>query len=645
MRKMLIAVFGLLLYGGISFAGTLKFDDLDASGGAIQIGDYAGLTWSGTWVFEVTAGPKEWGLSQVLKSPPNVASIAVFGEIRTRPGENLVLNSAWLAAALWGDVTVTVVGELHGKPVVGYDKSFSLTPIPTLVDFAAELGSAPVDHVIFTVTSDEVYPQFAMDDLDITVQSDTEADVGYPSHAGSVTFENGNTVVKGGGSDIWNQWDAFHYYYFPRTGDFDCVVRLRSLVGPDWWSKAELMVREGSVTVSGNLVPNPGDRFFAAMATQGWGANIVAPQWRDTRDGSADWPDWPVAEMPPLISPFTPEYPDSCWLRLQRVGDVFVAYQGYDGVNWTTLLSSDVTAPGGQPFDSTVLVGLAVTAHNDSTPDLATAVFSDFQIRDPAPPVNQVHDLAVNAAALWVPAGIALAANDTVSIAASGQWTYMWEQGMFGPDGAPSGSPDIGVWPCDTFFSGAAHGSLIAYVGSDPYQAHWGDGSCGAQPGFFPQSSGYWAIGTSADFVSDRAGTLWLSINDSAGGNNVRDNYGTLSTEVNVVKWTIMSPTPSVLGSPNHKMVDIVLDYVVSPNLTPTVAVTSNEPQNGLGDGDQAPDWQVLDAHHLRLRAERSGTGTGRVYTITVTCKDSSGGVVAFGTAQVFVPKSQGKQK
>ena len=29
------------------------------------------------------------------------------------------------------------------------------------------------------------------------------------------------------------------------------------------------------------------------------------------------------------------------------------------------------------------------------------------------------------------------------------------------------------------------------------------------------------------------------------------------------------------------------------------LTVTSNEPINGLGDGDTAPDWQVIDAHHL----------------------------------------------
>jgi hypothetical protein len=55
-----------------------------------------------------------------------------------------------------------------------------------------------------------------------------------------------------------------------------------------------------------------------------------------------------------------------------------------------------------------------------------------------------------------------------------------------------------------------------------------------------------------------------------------------------------------------------------------------------MGDGDASPDWQIVDAHHVNLRAERSGTGTGRVYTITITCTDG-GGHTAMKNVQVTV--------
>lgn len=55
-----------------------------------------------------------------------------------------------------------------------------------------------------------------------------------------------------------------------------------------------------------------------------------------------------------------------------------------------------------------------------------------------------------------------------------------------------------------------------------------------------------------------------------------------------------------------------------------SVGVTSNEPADAQGHGHTSIDWEVIDAHHVRLRAERSVKGTGRVYTVTVTCTDAT---------------------
>jgi hypothetical protein len=53
--------------------------------------------------------------------------------------------------------------------------------------------------------------------------------------------------------------------------------------------------------------------------------------------------------------------------------------------------------------------------------------------------------------------------------------------------------------------------------------------------------------------------------------------------------------------------------------------VTSNEPDNGLGDGDTPNDIVVIDNQHFNLRAERAGNGSGREYTITYQVQDSCG--------------------
>jgi hypothetical protein len=108
---------------------------------------------------------------------------------------------------------------------------------------------------------------------------------------------------------------------------------------------------------------------------------------------------------------------------------------------------------------------------------------------------------------------------------------------------------------------------------------------------------------------------------------------------------TMQPAAPAVLWPVNHKMVNVTLDYDVTDNFgTPvcSAAVTSSEAANGRGDGNTPVDWLVIDPHHVQLRAERSGTGTGRIYTIAVTCADSAGGTSS-QTTLVTVPKSNGK--
>jgi len=70
------------------------------------------------------------------------------------------------------------------------------------------------------------------------------------------------------------------------------------------------------------------------------------------------------------------------------------------------------------------------------------------------------------------------------------------------------------------------------------------------------------------------------------------------------------------------------------------LSVSSNEAVNGSGDGNTATDWLVVDAHHVQLRAERSGNGAGRIYTITLTCTDAAGNKTV-RTSTVLVAHNQ----
>lgn len=142
--------------------------------------------------------------------------------------------------------------------------------------------------------------------------------------------------------------------------------------------------------------------------------------------------------------------------------------------------------------------------------------------------------------------------------------------------------------------------------------------------------------------------TITLTVDDSRGG-----------TDSDTVVITVQDTTPpeiddviarpNRLWPPNHKMVLVKVKVdatdMCDPDLTcQIISVTSNEPVNGLGDGDTSPDWIITGPLTVELRAERSGKGTGRVYTITVECVDHSGNS-STATVIVKVPKSSSDDK
>jgi hypothetical protein len=133
---------------------------------------------------------------------------------------------------------------------------------------------------------------------------------------------------------------------------------------------------------------------------------------------------------------------------------------------------------------------------------------------------------------------------------------------------------------------------------------------------------------------------------------NQNGNTATCSFEVYV--WDNEPPVVTGLSDyfeplwpPNHKMVQVPINYSLSDNCGTAMSelwVYCNEPEIAPGDGDKAPDWQILDEHNVLLRAERSGTGTGREYHIFILSHDDSWNY-SFNEVIVTVPHDQGKSK
>jgi hypothetical protein len=91
--------------------------------------------------------------------------------------------------------------------------------------------------------------------------------------------------------------------------------------------------------------------------------------------------------------------------------------------------------------------------------------------------------------------------------------------------------------------------------------------------------------------------------------------------------------------------VNALVDDSCSPTFWGIIDVQSNEPVNGRGDGNRAPDWFITGAHTVKLRAERSGNGNDRNYSITLQAVDAAGNLSEPMIVSVCVPKSLGKSR
>ena len=89
-----------------------------------------------------------------------------------------------------------------------------------------------------------------------------------------------------------------------------------------------------------------------------------------------------------------------------------------------------------------------------------------------------------------------------------------------------------------------------------------------------------------------------------------------------------LTVSPETIWPPDHKMVPVTIDYTVTDNCggadSSQIWIWSNEPDDWHGDGNTVTDYEVLDEHHVLLRAERSATGTGREYYIIIYVYDEA---------------------
>lgn len=127
--------------------------------------------------------------------------------------------------------------------------------------------------------------------------------------------------------------------------------------------------------------------------------------------------------------------------------------------------------------------------------------------------------------------------------------------------------------------------------------------------------------------------------------NNFAVVTSTVATGNNPPDSSQALPSVSILWPANHKIVTVSILGVTDPDNDPvSIAIDriiQDEPTNGLGDGDTCPDALGTGTGAALLRAERRGTGNGRVYTVFFTATDGKGGS-SQGSVVVSVPHDQG---
>ncbi len=184
-------------------------------------------------------------------------------------------------------------------------------------------------------------------------------DIGAVGATGRASFVSGVFSVTGSGADIWGTADEFHYTYTTASRNFEVVARVASVQNIDQWTKAGVMIREGTGAGARHA-----SIFITPTTVKG-----VAFQRRPTAGGAS-------------VHTPGPSLPTPGWVRLMRDGDTVTAYHREFPSNSWDLIGTQVF-PG---LAETLLVGLAVTSHVDRR--LATATFdsvgltSDFQSAD-----------------------------------------------------------------------------------------------------------------------------------------------------------------------------------------------------------------------------------------------------------------------
>jgi hypothetical protein len=179
------------------------------------------------------------------------------------------------------------------------------------------------------------------------------SDIGDPTLLGSQSLQAGIWTIQAAGTDIWNDWDQFHYAWQTLPGDGGVSAQIVFESFADTWGKAGVMLRQNT---------DAGSQYYAVYVTSGQPNSGVLVESRENNRLLAVT----YAAVPGPIP---------IYLKVARTGNSFSAYTSTDGIAWKLIPGSTFI----EKMQGPLLAGIALTSHNPTV--LSTAKFEHVRIQ------------------------------------------------------------------------------------------------------------------------------------------------------------------------------------------------------------------------------------------------------------------------
>jgi len=282
----------------------------------------------------------------------NVSVIDSSGPVNTPPTANN--QSVATSQDTPTDITLTA-SDAEADPltysIVTQPSNGTLSGTAPNVTYTPDSGYTGADSFTFKANDGTVDSNTAT--VSITVNAIGEpipspwlnTDIGGATPSGSASYDTSSQTftVSGGGEDIWQTVDQFHYVYQELTGDGEIQARVTSQTNTDPWAKAGVMIKN------------------AAVSGEAYALMSVTPENGYAFQHNFIW----------HVSGTNYAFPNG-WVKIKRVGDVLTGYTSVNGVDWDQVGQTTLT------LNNTVTVGLFVNSHNTS--NVSTATFDNVLV-------------------------------------------------------------------------------------------------------------------------------------------------------------------------------------------------------------------------------------------------------------------------